>query len=205
MRSGALAPSSSLEGHDFDAAKAAARRYAAQHDGLFIEDGNERTVAEGAGTIALEIFDELRRRAIAPELILVPLGNGALLTGVASWVKAQAPGCKVVGVVAAGAPAMKLSWEQGRAVSTPDVATVADGIAVREPVAYALACMKGLVADVIAVNEETLRAAVQFCARHYGLVVEPAGAAGLAGLLGATGFPANQVAVTILCGGNTAL
>ena len=143
-----------LEGQDFDAAKAAARLYAEQHDGVFIEDGDEPAVAEGAGTIAKEILDELSARGIAPDAILVPLGNGALLSGVATWIKARAPACKVIGVVAAGAPAMKLSWEQNRHIDTAVADTIADGIAVRQPVDFALECMRGLVDDVLAVMED---------------------------------------------------
>ncbi|MES2900281.1 MAG: pyridoxal-phosphate dependent enzyme [Pseudomonadota bacterium] len=193
-----------LEGADFDGAKQAARAFAGHHDCVFVEDGDEPTIAEGAGTIAAELMDALAERAVALDAIIVPLGNGALLTGVATWIKAKAPACKVIGVVATGAPAMKLSWEQGRHIDTPTAVTAADGIAVRVPVDYALACMEGLVDQVVEVDEAAILAAMAFCRRHYGLVVEAAGAAGIAALLGTLNFDTPKVLATILCGGNSA-
>jgi len=191
-----------LEGADFDAAKAAARAYAEAHGCPFVEDGALRTIAEGAGTIALEITEQLDRQAVELDAILVPLGNGALLTGIGTWIRAKAPNCKVIGIVASNAPAMKQSWETGRLISTDTAATAADGIAVRECVPYALACMKTTVDDVWEVSETAIREARDFCRIHYGLVVEEAGVAGIAGLLeNGMGLKGKTVA-TILCGGN---
>lgn len=191
-----------LEGDDFDAAKAAARAYAEAHGCPFVEDGALRTIAEGAGTIALEITERLLRDAIPLDAIIVPLGNGALLTGIGTWIRARAPGCKIIGVVAANAPAMKQSWETGKLVSTRTADTAADGIAVRECVPYALDCMKTTVDDVWQVNEDAIRRAREFCLTHYGLVVEEAGAAGLAGLIENGSGLRDKTVATILCGGN---
>ncbi|MBW6423096.1 pyridoxal-phosphate dependent enzyme [Rhizobium sp. XQZ8] len=191
-----------LEGSDFDAAKAAARAYAETHGCPFVEDGALRPIAEGAGTIALEITERLDRQAINLDAILVPLGNGALLTGIGTWIRAKAPNCKVIGVVASNAPAMKQSWETGRLISTETAATAADGIAVRECVPYALDCMKTTVDDVWEASEAAIREARDFCRIHYGLVVEEAGVAGIAGLL-ENGAPLKgKTVATILCGGN---
>jgi threonine dehydratase len=89
-----------LEGDDFDVAKRAARACATDRDFVFVEDGAHPAIAEGAGTIALEITRELERRRRTLDAILVPLGNGALLTGIGCWMKAEMPGCRVIGVVA---------------------------------------------------------------------------------------------------------
>ncbi|MBC7799692.1 MAG: pyridoxal-phosphate dependent enzyme [Gemmatimonadaceae bacterium] len=191
-----------LTGIDFDAAKTEARAFAISQGYPFVEDGAHRAIAEGAGTIALEITHRLRRAGIELDAIVVPLGNGALLTGVGTWIKAHAPSCRVIGVVAAGAPAMKLSWEQDREVATPGVATAADGIAVRDPVPYALACMRATVDDVWDVGEPSIASATRFCQRHFGLVVEPAGAVGIAALIERSASLAGQTVATILCGGN---
>lgn len=191
-----------LEGEDFDAAKAAARAYADEQGYAFVEDGAHREVAEGAGTIALEITEQLGRDGIKLDAIVVPLGNGALLTGVGTWIRTQAPDCLVIGVVAANAPAMKHSWESGKPVATQSAATAADGIAVRECVPYALDCMKATVDQVWQVDEAQIRAAREFCHLHYGLVVEEAGAAGVAGLLAHGTLLAGSTVATILCGGN---
>src|SRR5690606_13712303 len=157
--------------------------------------------AEGAGTIALEITEALQAQD-SLQAILVPLGNGALLTGIGAWMKAQLPSCRVIGVVASQAPAMKQSWESGTLVCTDSADTIADGIAVREPVQYALDTMRGVVDEVVAVDEQTLRDAMAFCRRHYGLIVEPAGVAGVAALLSAPQRFAGQTVATILCGSN---
>lgn len=191
-----------LEGADFDAAKAAARAYAEINGCPFVEDGALRTIAEGAGTIALELTEQLSRQGVSLDAIVVPLGNGALLTGIGTWIKARAPGCKVIGVVAANAPAMKQSWETGRLVSTETADTAADGIAVRECVPYALDCMGATVDEVWEVSEEAIRRARDFSLTHYGLVVEEAGVAGLAGLIGSGGSLKGKTVATILCGGN---
>lgn len=191
-----------LDGADFDAAKAAARAYAEAHNCPFVEDGNLKTIAEGAGTIALEITERLERDGVQLDAIIVPLGNGALLTGIGAWIRAKAPGCKVIGVVASNAPAMKQSWETGRLISTETAATAADGIAVRECVPYALDCMRDTVDEAWEASEAAIRNARDFCLTHYGLVVEEAGAAGIAGLLENGGSLKGKTVATILCGGN---
>ncbi len=189
------------QGADFDAAKSAARAHASQAGMIFVEDGADARIAEGAGTIAMEITTALAGK-VKLDAIVVPLGNGALLTGIGAWMKAENPDCRVIGVVATQAPAMKRSWESGTLVSTDSADTIADGIAVREPVQYALDTMSGVVDDVVAVDEESLRSAMAFCRRHYGLIVEPAGVAGVAALMSAPHAFAGQAVATILCGSN---
>ena len=187
-----------LAGADFDEAKHAARDYSTHSGAFYVEDGAVPEIAEGAGTLALE----LTQRGISPDVMLVPLGNGALVTGIGAWMRYASPRTRIVAVVASGAPAMRLSFDAGRAIATDGVDTIADGIAVREPVPYAVSSMHGLVDEVVAVNDGAIVRAMRFAHEHLGLVVEPAGAAGLAALLddsvrwrGATiGIP--------LCGGN---
>jgi len=195
-----LAPQ--LRATEVAAAKAAARAYAEINGCPFVEDGALRTIAEGAGTIALEITEQLSRQGNSLDAIVVPLGNGALLTGIGTWIRARAPGCKVIGVVASKAPAMKHSWETDRLVSTETADTAADGIAVRECVPYALDCMKATVDEVWEVSEKAIRRARDFSLTHYGLVVEEAGVAGLAGLIESGSSLKGKTVATIFCGGN---
>ena len=187
-----------LAGDDFDAAKEAARRHAAATGAFYVEDGALPEIAEGAGTIALELTEA----GMMPEVMLVPLGNGALVTGIGTWLRHAAPSSRVVGIVASGAPSMRLSFERNEIVRTPSADTIADGIAVREPVPYALATMRGLVDEVVAVTDEEIVAAMRLAHEHLGLVVEPAGAAGLAAIVAhGSRWPGAQLA-TPLCGGN---
>ncbi|MCA3131597.1 MAG: threonine/serine dehydratase [Betaproteobacteria bacterium] len=190
-----------LEGGDFDAAKAAARAWAAGTGARFLEDGLDVEAAEGAGTMALE----LTAAGGQWDAACLPLGNGALLTGNARWLKAALPGIRVAGVVASGAPAMRDSWLRGpgaAVVETTAARTIADGIAVRVPIPEAVADMHGLVDVVHAVEDEALRDAMRLLHRHAGLVVEPAGAAGLAGVLAARADYAGARVVVPVCGGN---
>jgi threonine dehydratase len=87
-------------------------------------------------------------------------------------------------------------------VTTPGAPTIADGIAVREPVPYALTCMRGTVDDVWAVSEASIRDGMRFCHQYYGLVVEPAGAVGVAAAIEHGATLAGQDVATVLCGGN---
>ena len=190
-----------LEGGDFDAAKVAAKVWASSTGVTMIEDGNQAEIAEGAGSIAVELLAESRPF----DAVLIPLGNGALLTGMARWIKAKSPSTRVIGVVSAGATAMQESWRKGAIVSHAGTDTIADGIAVREPIAEAVADMQGIVDDVIAVEDRNILQAMRLLHAHAGVVVEPAGAAGLAAMLGPsaghfTGQPMRIA--TVLCGGN---
>lgn len=187
-----------LEGQDFDAAKTAGRAFAEATGAVFLEDGAMPEVAEGAGTIALE----LTRSGAAFETVLVPLGNGSLATGMGAWLKGERPGCRVVGVTAENAPAMLLSWRSGSAVETQAARTIADGIAVRVPVAYALACMGATVDAVLSVSETSILAAMRLVHESLGLVVEPAGVVGVAALIEHEDQFRGARVATVLCGGN---
>lgn len=187
-----------LEGADFDSAKTAARLLATAVGTELVEDGLMPAISEGAGTIALELL----ARDDAYDAIVVPLGNGALLNGMARWIKAVSPATRVVGVVANGAPAMADSWRDGRIVEHASTNTIADGIAVRVPIAEALADMHGLVDEVLGVDDDALVDAMRRVHAHHGLVIEPAGAAGLAAVIAHKAAFARQRVATVLAGGN---
>ena len=186
-----------LAGADFDAAKDAARRYADERGWRFVEDGAEPAIAQGAGTIALELPE-----AGPPDVVLVPLGNGALLEGLGTVVRARWRSAEVVAVVASGAPAMKLSLEAGHAIDTARADTIADGIAVRVPIASRLSLLRRCCDRIVAVDEAQLVRAMRLLHRHLGLIVEPAGAAGVAAILAEPGHYAGRAAATVLCGRN---
>ena len=194
----ALGASVRVAGLDFDAAKSAAREYAAESGGLFVEDGREPAIAAGAGTIA----HELCAWPESFDTAVIPLGNGALLGGMATWLSSVAPRTRIVGVCAAAAPAMEQSWRTGRIVETRSAETIADGIAVRVPVPQALAILDDIVDDIVLVSEGSLRDATRLLWHHLGLVVEPAGAAGVAALIEHRSSLAHGLVATPLCGGN---
>ena len=190
-----------LTGADFDAAKRAAREFSVHSGAFYVEDGAVPEIAEGAGTIALELMEA----DVTPDVMLVPLGNGALATGIGAWMRHAAPLTRMVAVVADGAPAMRLSFDAGLVIATSAAETIADGIAVREPVPYAVACMRDTIDEVLAVEDGAIVRAMRFAHEHLGLVVEPAGAAGLAALLDdSTRWRGATVGIP-LCGGNVSI
>jgi threonine dehydratase len=183
-------------GPDFDSAKQHARQYADQHPGsVFIEDGDDVAISEGAGTIAIELL-----KGGTLDTLVVPVGDGALITGIAAWIKEHSPKTRVIGVCPSGAPAMFESWRAGKAVITMNSSTIADGIAVQVPVAIALERMKSLVDDLVLVDDAQMLDAMRLAASTLGIVLEPSGAAGLAAIR-AHDFPGDQLA-TILTGSN---
>jgi threonine dehydratase len=178
------------------AAKDVARSYAAERpERVFVEDGRVPRIAEGAGTIAVELLREHR-----PDTIVVPLGDGALITGIARWAKSVAPATRVVGVCATGAPSLLHSFQQGRPVPSERADTIAEGIAVSAPVPESVSRMLALVDDVVLVDDAELVAAMRLALSVLGLVLEPAGAAGLAAIA-RYDLPGDLLA-TVLTGSN---
>jgi threonine dehydratase len=187
-----------LEGRDFDAAKESGKRHAEATGALWVEDGAASAIAEGAGTIALE----LDRMSEKLDAVLVPLGNGALVNGIGTWVKHFSPATSVIAVCATGAPAMQLSWLAGKAVSTASIDTIADGIGVRVPVPEAVRQMRNAVDDVMLVTDEDLITAMRMLRDDAGLLVEPAGAAGVAAVVKRQTDLAGKRVAVVLTGGN---
>lgn len=185
-------------GDDFDAAKDAARAWAGTNGRRYVEDGAEPAIAAGAGTIALELL----RGGARFDAIVVPLGNGALLGGMATWIKSVAPDTEVIGVCARGAPSMQLSWQRGAAIPTNTADTISDGIAVRVPVPEAVESLRGIVDDVVLVDDTQTLAAMRDLRRALGLYVEPAGAVGVAAIAADRARFAGRHVATVLCGGN---
>lgn len=187
-----------LTGHDFDAAKEAGEAHARATGGLWVADGLDPEAAEGAATIALELLAGAEK----PDVLAVPLGNGALLTGIARWAKAVQPGIEVIGVQATGADAMEKSWRSGQLVFPPAVATIADGIGVRVPIREAVEDMKGIVDDVLLVRDEEIIAAMRLLFRSAGLIAEPSGAAGVAAIAAHPARFRGRRVATVICGSN---
>jgi threonine dehydratase len=191
----ALGAKVTLAGSDFEAAKQNARQHAAGHpDCIFVEDGADDAITEGAGTIGIELL------ASGPiDTVVVPLGDGALINGVSAWIKNRSPNTQVIGVCAEGSPAMFESWTKGRAVAA-EAHTIADGIAVSAPVPKSVELMKKLVDEIVLVNDESLIEAMRLSLSALGLLLEPAGAAGLAAIR-RHNLPGDRLA-TMLTGSN---
>jgi threonine dehydratase len=167
-----------LGGADVDEAKDAARSFAYQRGLPFFEDGAEPLQYEAYGTIAKEIVGQLER---APTAVVVPLGNGALLGGIGRALGRRSPSTLRVGVAAKEAPVMALSWEAGRPVESDRCATIADGLAVRVAIPYAVEALGTSVDRMLLVGEREIAAAVASF-DEAGIRAEPAAGAALAAL-----------------------
>ena len=171
-------------GEAFDDARVASETYAAEHDAELLVDGRDPMISAGAATLALEVTDAVGAGSLpAPTIASVPVGNGALINGIGSWMRAEAPHCRIVGVQAEAAPAMALSWRAGRPIDTETAATYADGIATRIAIPRAVELMTGRVDDMVLVSEVALRAAQAELTSELGITIEGAAAASWAGLL----------------------
>jgi threonine dehydratase len=159
--------------------EAAAREYTAAlaPKRILIKDGLDPAIAEGAGTIGVEL------ESLGPlDTVLVQVGDGALISGVARWLKLRYPETRVIGVCASGAPAMARSFEAGRPVSVEGKGTIAAALAISDPVPESLARIRALVDEIVLVDDDDLRSAMALTAERLGVLVEPAGAAGVAAL-----------------------
>ncbi|HEU4320051.1 MAG TPA: pyridoxal-phosphate dependent enzyme [Acidimicrobiia bacterium] len=185
-------------GDDFDSAKSAARAHCESAGAWMIEDGREPEISEGAGTIGMELTGS----GATFDVVVVPVGNGALINGVARWVKHVSPATEVIGVSASGADAMAESWRSERIVERASVDTIAEGIAVRIPVPEALEDMETIIDDMVLVDDVAMVEAMRLIARTTGQLVEPSGAAGVAAIRSnPTRFEGRTVA-TVLTGNN---
>jgi len=187
-----------LVGENFKAAHSAAKQFAAEAGAQLIEDGRIPAISEGAGTIGLELL----QWPDPFDAILVPLGDGALLGGVARWVKAHRPATQMIGICASGAPAMERSWRARQAQELDRAETIADGISVQNPYPEAVDDIIGLADDILLVEDHALVSAMQQAHQELGIVLEPSGAAGLAALVTYRERFKGQLIGTILTGGN---
>jgi threonine dehydratase len=166
-------------GGDLASAFALAAEYARQPGVYFLNDATDADLPAGPATIGCEILEQL------PETraLFVPMGDTALIRGIAAAVKQIVPQVKIIGVQAERAPAYYLSWKEGKAVGTETCDTIADGLATRTPEAANVRDVKSLVDDVVLVSDEQLLRAIETLLLEEHVLAEPAGAASTAALL----------------------
>jgi threonine dehydratase len=155
----------------------------------------------GQGTLGLELLEDQP----ALDCVLVAIGGGGLISGVASAIKQARPGVRIIGVEPTGAPSMLHSVEAGRVVTLPRVQTIADTLLPRAVSERTLALTRRYVDEIVLVEDEQMTAAMRWLWTECNQLVEPAGAAVIAALLGGLadiGSATHPVAV--ICGGNAA-
>lgn len=185
-----------LEGDSVDEAADYARKLAAERDLTFIHPYDDREIIAGQGTVGLEMLTD------APDLevLVVPIGGGGLIAGVATAAKALKPEIEIVGVQTAACPSM-----YRRRAGLPEAPlrpTIAEGIAVKTPGELTLPVVRALVGDILLVEEDAIEAAILTLLEIEKVVTEGAGAAGLAAVTTYRERFAGRRVGLVLCGGN---
>lgn len=167
-----------LHGDVYDQSYSKAVALAEENDYVFVHPFDDYEVICGQGTIAADILEEL------PDVdeILVPIGGGGLISGIALMAKAINPKVKIIGVVPTGADSMKISVDEGRVTRLAQVTTNAEGVAVKQPGDLTYAIVKDYVDDIITVTEKDIMENILLVMEKHKLVAETAGVVALAGI-----------------------
>jgi threonine dehydratase len=186
-----------LTGKDIGDALTACMECAEVEGKVLVHPFNHPHIIAGQGTIGAEIVEQL------PEVgtVIVPIGGGGLISGIAAAIKSLRPGTQMIGVQATGAAAFPLSLEKGSPVTLDHLATIADGIAANSPGDLTFMHVQALVDDVVTVSDDAIAEALVFAAERMKLVLEPAGAAGVAAAL-ANPRMLHPPVLVLLSGGN---
>ncbi len=194
-----------LMGANYDEAYSYAIEYAKKNNLEFVHPFADEDVMAGQGTVALEVCEQIKHFKDIDSLdaIIVPVGGGGLISGIAIAAKALNPRIKIIGVAAQGAPAMANSYREKKPLNTKSVRTIADGIAVKNTSKMTLDLILKYVDDLITVCDDEIASAILFLLERQKLLVEGAGAVGVAALMhNKINLETNSKVCVILSGGN---
>jgi len=187
-----------LHGFNYDDAYQHCLELQAQSGATFVHAFDDPDVIAGQGTLGLEMLSDLPDA----DALIVPIGGGGLIAGIAIAARALTPDITIIGVQAAGAAGCRASLDAGELQTLPTITTIADGIAVKRPGALTFSIIQHLVDDVVCVNDEAIISAVLLLMERNKMLVEGAGAVGVAALLSeGIKLPDKKVLVP-LTGGN---
>ena len=189
-----------LHGTSFDDAGAHARQLQAETGATYVHAFDDPLVVAGQGTLGLEIAPYLPDHG---GTVIVPIGGGGMMAGIAIALRTLKPSVRLVGVQAAGCASIALSQHAGHPVTVPHASTICDGIAVKRPGDLTLPVITELVDEVVTVDDDAAARAIVHVLQHNRLLVEGAGAVGVAALLeGVITARPNEPTIVMLCGGN---
>jgi len=188
-----------LHGASFDEAVAYSRKIGEERGLTYVHAFDDELVIAGQGTIGLEIAEDLPGASV----VVVPIGGGGIISGIAIAIKSLIPGARVVGVQAANVAAVNRSLKVGHPVEVGFTPTIADGIAVKRPGTVTLPIIREFVDEVVEVTEGEITQGIFHCVQNVHLVTEGAGAAGVAALLaGKVKLNKDETVCAVLAGGN---
>jgi threonine dehydratase len=184
-------------GNDPDSTFRLAKEHARQPGVCFLNDATDLDIPAGPATMGCEVLEQLPQASA----IFVPMGDTALIRGVAAAAKQISPQVKIVGVQAERAPSYYLSWKEGKVVGTETCDTIADGLATRTPEAANVRDVKYLVDELVLVSEDQMLRAIEILLLEEHILAEPAGAASTAALLN-SGANCGEHVVLVVSGAN---
>ncbi len=187
-----------LHGANYDAACEEAMRLCTEDGMTFLHPFDDPSVINGQGTIGLELLQQVPQL----EAVVVPIGGGGLISGVACALKETNPAIRIVGVQTERLPSMLRAMEHGEPVTLPADATIADGIAVRRAGDLTLPQVKRYVDEIVTVDEEEIANAIMVLLEREKTLAEGAGAVALAALLQQKTSLKNERTAVLVCGGN---
>ena len=187
-----------LRGDSFDQAQRLAQRLARERGLTYIHAFDDPAIIAGQGTIGLELLQQMEDL----DTVVVPVGGGGLIAGIALAIKETRPSVAVVGVQASSSSAFADSYRARRRIAVKSGPTIADGIAVGTPGRLTLPLVNRYVDDIVAVNEDEITQAMVLLLERSKLLVEGAGAVGLAALIGGKLLGAGKKVAVVLSGGN---
>ena len=182
----------------YDDAAREAERLMAEHGYTFAHPFNDPLVIAGQGTIGLEILEQLPE----VEQVVVPIGGGGLISGIAFAMKHLKPDCRVIGVQAAGAASMYLSRHSGMPTELRSVSTIADGIAVKKPGDLTFELCQRYVDEIVTVGEDEIASAILALMEGQKTVAEGAGATPVAACMFGKVDVSEEKTVCVVSGGN---
>lgn len=187
-----------LQGDTFDDAYAAAMTYKEKSGAVFVHPFDDPFIIAGQGTIGLELFHQLENI----DDVLIPIGGGGMIAGVAIALKEMNPDIRIIGVEAEGAQSMKLSLQEGKPNTLTSVHTIADGIAVKTPGHLTYEATRKYVDDLVLVNDAEIAHTAYLLLQRAKILAEPAGVAAMAAVLHKKLDLAGRNVIPIISGGN---
>ena len=188
------------EGQDYDEAVQVMMRIAREEGRVIAHSTNDPRIIAGAGTMTLEILEEVRGADL--DAMIIALGGGSQAVGALTVARELAPNMEVYAVGAVGAPAQHDSWHAGERLTTPSVSTFAEGVATRATYDLTYEALRAGLADFLLVTEQEIAAAVRLVVGVTHQLVEGAGAMGLAAAIKLGERLAGKRVAVIFCGGN---